>query len=129
MTCATCPASLQASFANVPLPSNAQVFSTSQDSDSAAIVYQPSTDKMWDFWRLQKNALGNWTAGYGGYMANVSTRTAQFADGTGGSATAIPYLMGNQRYAEVAAGVIDHAVGFAIPTDCIAIACCPPLIY
>ena len=35
-------------------------------------IWQPATDKLWEFWQARKDAQGNWHAGYGGAMQNVS---------------------------------------------------------
>jgi hypothetical protein len=72
-----CDQNLQGKFNSVPLPGDVQVYPQNQDSDSEVVVYQPSTDKMWEFWDLQQNLLGQWTAGWGGYMGPDNTCYAQ----------------------------------------------------
>src|SRR3954471_13402209 len=74
--------------AGVPLPSNARGAS---GTDSAAVVWQPSTDTYWEFWRLRKLADG-FHAEYGGMLTNASTSPGVFTDGTGTSASGLALL-------------------------------------
>lgn len=109
--------SFQAQIEEVPLPPDAQPQS---GTDGNLVVWQPSTDTMWDFWQLRKNALGEWEAAYGGRMQNVSQHEGQWEDPPlgpgkyGASATSIALLAGAPRIEEMKRGVIDHAVDFAI---------------
>lgn len=107
----------QAQIESVPLPPDAQPQS---GTDKNLVVWQPSTDTMWDFWQLRKNVLGEWEAAYGGRMDNVSQNEGMWEPPPNGpgkfgaSATSIAMLAGAPRIEEMKRGVIDHVVDFAI---------------
>lgn len=106
------PALAQA-FRTVPLPGTAQ---PAAGGDAEAVVWQPSTDTMWEFWELSKTSSG-WQASWGGVMHNVSTNPGYYTSPSdwGASATSLPVLGGLIRPSELAAGHIDHAIAMAIP--------------
>jgi hypothetical protein len=52
---------LQAGFASLPLPPNAV---PAPGSDQHLVVWQPSTDSMWEFWKLHL-ATNGWHARWG----------------------------------------------------------------
>ena len=107
----------QAQIESVPLPPDAQPQS---GTDGSLVVWQPSTDTLWDFWQLKKNALGEWEAAYGGRLDNVSQNEGNWEPPPNGpgkygaSATSIALLAGAPRIEEMKRGVIDHAVDFSI---------------
>jgi hypothetical protein len=102
---------LQADFAQVPLPADAR---PAPGADAHLSVYQPSTDTLWDFWKLTKAADG-WHARWGGKMSGVSRDAGYFPDPVGATGSGLPLLGGLIRIDEVRAGVIDHALALAIP--------------
>jgi hypothetical protein len=104
---------LQQAWNEVPLPPNARPAS---GSDKQLVVWQPSTDTMWEFWVLEKRADG-WHAGWGGKMRHVSQNPGYFTDPPrwGATATSLPLLGGLIRINELRAGRIDHALALAIP--------------
>jgi hypothetical protein len=104
---------LQAAWERVPLPSNAR---PSPDSDGRLVVWQPSTDTMWEFWRLRRGLVG-WQADFGGRMESVSTNIGTYTDpaGWGASASGIPILGGLMRIDELRARRIDHGLALTIP--------------
>ena len=105
--------SLQDAFNRVPIPKGAK---PAPGTDGHMVVWQPSTDTMWEFWRAVKLPDG-WHAAYGGRMRNVSTNPGHFTDppGWGATATSLPLLGGLIRIEEARAGRIDHALALAIP--------------
>lgn len=118
---------LQAQWETVPLPDDFQPLT---GGDGEAVVYQPSTGKMWEFWRVQKtgakvlNSAGKsvdeWGANWGGRMDNIATNPGYWVttpDGYkfGATASGIPFLAGLITIDEVQRGAIDHIVGFALP--------------
>jgi len=127
--------SLPQQFASVPIPPDAQPDTSCPDSDM--VVYQPSTDREWEFWQAEQTDTG-WQAAYGGEigpelnadgttMRGVSQNPGYFQDPPlgfgrrfGATATSIPLLAGLQTIAELQAGSIDHAVAFAMlsPAAC-----------
>jgi Ca2+-binding RTX toxin-like protein len=104
---------LRAAWQQVPVPANA---APALGTDGHMVVYQPSTDTMWEFWRASKEADG-WHADWGGKMTNVSTNPGFYTTPSnwGSSGTSLPMLGGLIRLDELAAGRIDHALAFAIP--------------
>jgi hypothetical protein len=105
--------SLQRAWNAVPLPSNARPAS---GSDKQLVVWQPSTDTLWEFWVLEKRADG-WHAGWGGRMRHVSQNPGYFTEPPrwGATATSLPLLGGLIRINELKAGRIDHGLALAIP--------------
>jgi hypothetical protein len=105
---------LQAALERVPLPGNAR---PAPGTDGTLVVWQPSTDTMWEFWRLNKTLLDGWHTDHGGRMIGVSTNPGHYVDPAawGATATSIPALAGLIRLHELEAGRIDHALGFAMP--------------
>lgn len=113
---------LQQALLKVPLPDNAVPGGT---TDQRVAVYQPSTDLMWDFWKLT-GGPGNWSASYGGRMVHTSTspgyyRNVQTSSGEileqplwGGVACSFAMVGGVMTIAELEAGSIDHALCFAM---------------
>ena len=97
----------------VPLPAGAR---PAPGSDGRLVVLQPSTDTMWEFWRLHRR-LSGWHAGWGGRMIGVSTNIGTYTDppGWGASATGIPILGGLMRIDELRERRIDHGLALTIP--------------
>jgi hypothetical protein len=96
----------------VPLPGNAK---PAVGSDAHLVVWQPSTDRMWEFWQLAHDGSG-WHARWGGYMVSVSKNPGYYVDhgDWGASATSLPLLGGLIRISELKAGHIDHALALAV---------------
>jgi hypothetical protein len=108
---------LAAQWAKVPLPRRARA---ACGTDGHLVVWQPSTDTLWEFFRFRRRRGAPPFAEYGGRMANASRNPGHFTDPPGSqfgaTATSIPLLAGLQRISELRAGAIDHAVSFSIPT-------------
>ncbi|HEY1566198.1 MAG TPA: hypothetical protein VGF68_04250 [Solirubrobacteraceae bacterium] len=106
---------LRAAWLQVPVPANAKA---AAGSDEHMVVYQPSTDRMWEFWKMTRQSDG-WHAQWGGTMNNVSSNPGYFTSpgpsNWGATATSLPLLGGLIRPSELAAGHIDHAIALAIP--------------
>lgn len=109
----------------VPLPPDAKP----TPGEDFLVVWQPSTDTLWEFIGLRKELDGQWVAWYGGRMPNVSQNEGHFVDpplgpgsSFGATATSISPLAGMQRIEEIRRGLaegavdsIDHAIDFGIP--------------
>ncbi|UUY03506.1 hypothetical protein LRS13_23015 [Svornostia abyssi] len=115
---------MQEIMSSVPLPPGAR---GSAGTDAAAVVYQESTDTMWEFWRLRKEDDG-FHAGWGGRVVGVSETPGWFRNLTdpgtgevmekwhfGANATHLNLLGGVVTIPEWQSGRIDHALAIAIP--------------
>jgi hypothetical protein len=108
---------LQQQFNAVPIPSGAK---PATGTDEELTVWQPSTDKLWEFWKLAQSASGTWTARWGGEMDNVSSNPGYFThtgltSNWGATATGLPLLGGLITISDLQRGYIDHALALAIP--------------
>jgi outer membrane biosynthesis protein TonB len=112
-------AALQAAWSAVPLPSNAQ---PAAGSDEHLVVWQPSTNKMWEFWGLEK-PKGTWQASWGGAMENVMADKGVYGPEAwsgasttwGASASSLPIAGGLITFEDLERGVINHALAIAVP--------------
>lgn len=110
---------LQTAWQAVPIPANA---APAAGTDAHMTVWQPSTDKLWEFWHAKKLADG-WHADFGGAIANVSTSPGYFTDTSwagsswawGATATSLPVAGGTMMVSELQSGTIDHALAMSIP--------------
>ncbi len=110
---------LQRAWRAVPLPRNAR---PAAGSDGHLSVWQPSTDSLWEFWRLRR-AGGRWRATWGGAMRGVSRSPGYFTrrswrgarNSWGATATSLPLLAGLIRLGELSRGQIDHALAISVP--------------
>ena len=82
------------------------------------VVWQPSTDTMWEFWLMRRTADG-WHAKLGGKMVHVSRNPGYFnrpvGSPWGATATSLPLLGGLIFPEELERGRIDHALAIALP--------------
>lgn len=107
---------LQQEFDAVPIPAGA---TAAAGTDEHMTVWQPSTDKMWEFWRIHQ-VNGVWNASWGGEMDNVSTNPGYFthageSTNWGATATGLPLLGGLVTIADLERGSINHALALAVP--------------
>jgi hypothetical protein len=108
---------LQQQFNAVPIPPGAK---PAAGTDEELTVWQPSTDKLWEFWKLAQSASGTWSARWGGEMDSVSTSPGYFTHrglttNWGATATGLPLLGGLITFADIQRGYINHALALAIP--------------
>jgi hypothetical protein len=110
---------LQAAWDAVPLPANAQ---PAAGTDKHLVVWQPGTDKLWEFWRLEHTAAG-WGAPWGGAIQNVSSDSGAYgpeawpgaATGWGASGTSLSIAGGLITLEDFQQGKINHALAIAAP--------------
>ena len=110
---------LQSAWEKVPLPPNAQ---PAKGTDKHLVVWQPSTDRMWEFWGLEKVETG-WQAHWGGAMEKASTDPGVYGPeawsgaktGWGASATSLSIAGGLITFEDLQMGQINHALAMAIP--------------
>ena len=114
----TAPA-LQAAWNEVPLPPHAQ---PAAGTDGALVVWQPSTDRLWEFWRLTHTS-GEWEASWGGAMQNVSSDPGVYGPEAwpgaktwwGSSASSLSIAGGLITLEDLEHGQINHALSMAVP--------------
>lgn len=110
---------LQQAFDAVPLPADAQPDS---GTDGQLTVWQPSSDRLWEFWRMRQEA-GQWRSPWGGAIEHVSQSRGYFSaqswpgarSNWGASATSLPLAGGLITLADLERGEIDHALAFGYP--------------
>ena len=110
---------LQAAFDSVPLPPTARA---SEGTDATLVVWQPSSDRLWEFWRLAREG-GGWQASWGGAMRDVSGQPGYYGPGAwpgaepwwGSSASSLSIAGGLITLEDLRAGVINHALAMAAP--------------
>jgi hypothetical protein len=113
-------AGLQQAFASVPIPPSAQ---PAGGPDGHMTIWQPSTDRLWEFFKASKQADG-WHASFGGAMTDVSRSPGYYNASSwpglsqpiwGATATSLPVIAGTMMIDELKAGVIPHALAMNIP--------------
>jgi hypothetical protein len=110
---------LQAAWRAVPLPADAQ---PAPGTDALLVVWQPSTDRLWEFWRLQHTPAG-WEASWGGAMQNVSSSSGVYTTHAwpgarsfwGAAATSLSIASGLISLEDIEHGEINHALAMTIP--------------
>jgi hypothetical protein len=110
---------LQAAWRRVPLPPDAQ---PSEGSDGNLVVYQPSTDRLWEFWRFSDEG-GAPQAAWGGAIRDVSHSSGAYGPKAwpgaqpwwGSSASSLSIAGGLITFADLRAGHINHALALAVP--------------
>ncbi len=105
-------AALKAAVAGgVPVPTNAHA---AAGTDQEIQIYQPSSNKYWEFWRFENTGTNKWIACWGGQIANVSGSTGNFPNDLGATATSIPLLGGIVQISQMQSGQINHVIGLTI---------------
>jgi hypothetical protein len=109
---------LQAAWSAVPLPANAQ---PALGKDAHLVVWQPASDRLWEFWHLHRGPHG-WSAAWGGAMRHVSQSTGVYGPGAwpgarpwwGASASSLSIAGGLITLEDLEQGKIEHALAIAI---------------
>lgn len=106
---------LQAALDAVPIPPDAHA---AAGTDESMTVWQPSTNRMWDFWLMHKVG-GRWHARWAGEMNDVSQNPGYFehsglTNNWGATATGLPLLGGLVTLADLRRGYINHALAIAL---------------
>lgn len=114
-------AALSRAWEAVPLPAHAM---PSVGTDGELVVWQPSTDRLWEFWRLgHEGRAGGWSAWWGGAMRHVSSSTGVYGSRSwpggqsswGAAATSLSLVGGLISLEDLKHGVINHAVSMSVP--------------
>jgi hypothetical protein len=110
---------LQAAWDAVPLPADAR---PAAGTDKHLVVWQPSTDRLWEFWHLEKTS-GGWQAAWGGAMEKASLDPGVYGPEAwpgatrwwGASASSLSIAGGLITLEDLERGQINHALAIAIP--------------
>lgn len=110
---------LSSAWSAVPLPPNAK---PAAGTDGALVIWQPSTDRLWEFWRLAHDAEG-WHAWWGGAMQHASSNPGVYdaeawpgaVPWWGTSASSLSLAGGLITLEDLERGEINHALELAIP--------------
>jgi hypothetical protein len=110
---------LREAWRAVPLPAAAR---PAAGTDGHLVVWQPSTDKLWEFWRLRHREDG-WHADWGGAMRNVSSSSGVYdvdawpgaTPWWGASASSLSIAGGLITLEDLELGKINHALAIAVP--------------
>ena len=95
----------------VPIPPGAQ---PAAGSDGHLVIWQPSTDTMWEFWAVRRTG-DIWTAGWAGKITGVSRSSGVLSPQEGATATSLPLVGGLITFQDIARGSIDHVLAMGIP--------------
>lgn len=110
---------LREALAAVPLPPAAQ---PAWGNDRHLVVWQPSSDRLWEFWHLENTASG-WRTGWGGAIQNVFANSGSYDSGAwpggtlmwGASASSLSIAGGLITFHDLETGTIDHALSMSLP--------------
>jgi hypothetical protein len=110
---------LQAAWDAVPLPPAAR---PAAGTDGHLVVWQPSTDRLWEFWRLTQGVEG-WQALWGGAMRAVASNPGVYdltawpgaKPGWGASACSLSIVGGLVTLEDLVLGQINHALAISLP--------------
>ncbi len=110
---------LSSAWSAVPLPANAQ---PAAGTDGTLVVWQPSTNRLWEFWRLAHEVDG-WVASWGGAIQDVSANPGVYGPEAwpgaqtwwGVSASSMSLVGGLISLEDLQLGQIDHALAMAVP--------------
>jgi hypothetical protein len=110
---------LQAAWREVPIPPGAQ---PAKGTDKHLDVWQPSTDKLWEFWAFEWTPSGP-VAQWGGAMRNVSKNPGAYDTGAwphaqplwGASGSSLSIAGGLITFEDLKHGVINHALMISLP--------------
>lgn len=111
---------LQVAWEAVPLPPEAH---PAIGTDKHLVVWQPSTDKLWEFWKLEDTPTG-WQAEWGGAIEKTSLSSGTYSPEVwsgasvywGASATSLSIAGGLITLEDLEKGQINHALAMAIPS-------------
>jgi hypothetical protein len=111
---------LAAAWAAVPLPAGAR---PAAGSDGDLLLWQPSSDRLWEFWRLRRSG-GAWQASWGGAIEHTSASSGVYGPQAwpgaqswwGISASSLSLAGGLITLEDIRAKEINHALALALPS-------------
>ena len=110
---------LQSAWHAVPLPANAQ---PAAGTDKHLVVWQPSTNRLWEFWHLEHTPT-DWQAAWGGAINKASSSSGAYGPKAwpgatrfwGASASSLSIAGGLITLEDLERGQINHALAMAAP--------------
>ena len=110
---------LRSAWSYVPLPPGAR---PATGTDAALVVWQPATDRMWEFWRLAATH-GRWHAAWGGAMRWASSNNGVFGARAwpgakpwwGSTASSLALAGGLITLEDLQRHEINHALAISVP--------------
>lgn len=110
---------LRAAWHAVPLPAGAQ---PAAGSDGHLVVWQPHSDRLWEFFQLRREG-GGWRASWGGAMRDASTDPGVYNRHAwpgsqpwwGASASSLSIAGGLITLEDLEDGEINHALAISLP--------------
>jgi hypothetical protein len=111
-------AALRGAWKAVPLPPAAEA---ARGRDRHLVVWQPSSDRLWEFWHLA-GGPGSWRAAWGGAIENVSTSSGAYGPEAwpgasptwGATASSLSVAGGLITLRDLERGSIDHALAMSL---------------
>jgi hypothetical protein len=106
---------LQQAMQKVPIPKGA---GPGGGRDARMIVWQPSSNTMWELWRMRFVSVGirrGWHAGWGAKIAGVSRFSGVNPFPFGATASGLALAGGLITLADMRRGSIDHVLALGIP--------------
>ncbi len=126
---------LDQAFNAVPIPRGAQ---PAVGTDAQMTIYQPSTNTLWELWEMHRMPSGQWQAGWGGRIVQVSSSPGYYQNlagpdgrGTleqsnwGATASGLPIAAGLITLSDLASGHINHALALLVPKAKAKVFFCP----
>ena len=109
----------QEAFDAVPIPPGAR---PAAGSDRHMVIWQPSSDTMWEFFRVEERSDG-WHARCAGAIQHLSSDPGYYTSIAwpgaqpwwGATATGLPLIGGMITLRDLKLGQVDHALAMAIP--------------
>jgi hypothetical protein len=105
------PGHLARVLSRVPVPTGA-VGSEGEDEETS--IYQPSSNRLWEFWKFQRGHDGRYSACWGGEIDDVSRNPGIFPTGYGATASGLPLAGFVVRISELQDHQINHTLGLEV---------------
>ncbi|HET9153549.1 MAG TPA: hypothetical protein VFN85_05495 [Solirubrobacterales bacterium] len=110
---------LRRAFRSVPLP---EQVTPSPGNDAHLVVWQPHSDRLWEFWHLRRHG-DSWEAGWGGAIMNVRSAWGAYGPAAwpgatrlwGASASSLSIAGGLVTLQDLDRGWINHALTMSLP--------------
>lgn len=100
-----------AQIERIPIPPEAV---PAKGTDAEMVIYQPSSDRIWELWKAEKRADG-WYACWGGRLDNACVSNGIYPYPYGVTATGLSLLGGLMQVDELRVGRVEHVIDIALP--------------